>query len=225
MRMSMLFCARCLVLAGLAFLTGLCASGTAKAQTCGTDYNVKEGESLGDIAARVYGNSSQWTLIFYANQDRMGANASMLVPGLAIRIPCVGGQQPAAAAPAVAAAPAPSPVAPQANGIELSHEVKRIEFLTADGYTPFTDRSLPGGGMVAQLMSSSMDLIKEQSSGKFGYSISWVNDWGSPPQSSAHNPGFRCRLPLAQAGLQPARGSFCRCEIPLPEVFLLGPAL
>ncbi len=179
MRMSMLFCARCLVLAGLAFLTGLCASGTAKAQTCGTDYNVKEGELLGDIAARVYGNSSQWTLIFYANQDRMGANASMLVPGLAIRIPCVGGQQPAAAAPAVAAAPAPSPVAPQANGIELSHVVKRIEFLTADGYTPFTDRSLPGGGMVAQLMSSSMDLIKEQSGGKFGYSISWVNDWAA----------------------------------------------
>ena len=68
---------------------------TLKAQTCGSDYVVKEGESLADISARVYGNSSQWSLIFYANQDRMGANASMLVPGLSVRIPCLGGQQPA----------------------------------------------------------------------------------------------------------------------------------
>ena len=66
----------------------------AQAQTCGGDYTIKEGESLADVATRVYGSSSQWPLIFYANQDRMGANASMLVPGLSIRIPCMGGKAP-----------------------------------------------------------------------------------------------------------------------------------
>ncbi len=157
----------------------------ANAQTCGADYTVKQGESLADIATRVYGSSSQWTLIFYANQDRMGANASLLVPGLNIRVPCVAGQSPATpASPATptAAAPAQTPApAPAATGgdIELSSVVKRIEFLTADGYSPFTDRSLPNGGMMTHIVGASMDLIKEQSAGSFTYSVSWVNDWAA----------------------------------------------
>src|SRR5262249_58569155 len=69
-------------------------SNTAAAQTCGTEYKIKEGETLAQIAARVYGNPTQWTVIFYANQDRLGANASLLVPGLAIALPCIGGTPP-----------------------------------------------------------------------------------------------------------------------------------
>jgi polar amino acid transport system substrate-binding protein len=170
-------------LALMAFCLFVCGrSPLASAQTCGTDYVVKEGESLADIAARVYGSSSQWTLIFYANQDRMGANASMLVPGLSIRIPCIGGQQP----PTQSSQPTvPSTAQPSANpqaspdAIELSSVVRRIEFLTADGYTPFTDRSLPSGGMITHIVSASMDLIKEQAAGGFGYNVSWVNDWAA----------------------------------------------
>ena len=57
----------------IAFSLSLCGRSPAlNAQTCGAGYAVKEGESLADIAAKVYGSSSQWTLIFYANQDRMG---------------------------------------------------------------------------------------------------------------------------------------------------------
>src|SRR5262249_49652694 len=44
----------------------------SRAQTCGTDYTIREGETLAQIAARVYGNPAQWTIIFYANQDRLG---------------------------------------------------------------------------------------------------------------------------------------------------------
>jgi len=156
-------------------------SGQAAAQSCGTDYTVKEGESLADIAGRVYGSSSQWTLIFYANQDRLGANASMLVPGLSIRIPCLGGQQSATPAPA-AAPPSSQSQAASAAGqdqMELSSVVKRIEFLTADGSPPFTDRSLPNGGMITQIVTTAMDLVKEQSQGSFAYNVSWVNDWAA----------------------------------------------
>lgn len=157
------------------------------AQTCGSEYVIKEGESLADIAARVYGSSSQWTIIFYANQDRLGANASLLVPGVSVRIPCLGGDQPsnASSSPSGQTTPAQSSQsnASQAGntqgGIELSSVVRRIEFLTADGYTPFTDRSLPNGGMVTQIVSAAMDLIKEQSGGSFAYNISWVNDWAA----------------------------------------------
>jgi polar amino acid transport system substrate-binding protein len=162
-----------------AFSMALCGhEAVLHAQTCGTDYVVKEGESLADIAARVYGNSSQWTLIFYANQDRMGANASMLVPGLSIRIPCLGGQQPVTPTAPSPAQTSPTPAAP-AGSVELSSVVRRIEFLTADGYTPFTDRSLPNGGMITNIVSASMDLIKDQAAGGFGYNISWVNDWAA----------------------------------------------
>ncbi len=84
----------------------------AHAQSCGGDYTIKEGESLADISARVYGSSSQWPLIFYANQDRMGANASMLVPGLSIRIPCMSGQSPSASHAPAAGTPTPSAATP-----------------------------------------------------------------------------------------------------------------
>ncbi len=155
----------------------------AQAQTCGSDYTIKEGESLADVATRVYGNSAQWPLIFYANQDRMGANASMLVPGLSIRVPCMGGKASAgAAAPAVAVAPpVETPAAPafSSGDIELSSVVRQIQFLTADGYTPFTDRTLSNGGMITNIVTASMNMIKEQSGGTFGYNVSWVNDWAA----------------------------------------------
>src|SRR6185436_14752642 len=92
------------ILGFVAAVAGILRPGTVDAQTCGTDHTVKEGETLAQIAARVYGNPTQWTVIFYANQDRLGGNISLLVPGLALRLPCIGGQAPAAAAPAAPAA-------------------------------------------------------------------------------------------------------------------------
>src|SRR5215475_81087 len=105
----------CGVLAFVALaLVALAAAGVlpptaASAQTCGTDYTIKEGESLAQIAARVYGNPSQWTVIFYANQERLGTNASLLVPGLAIMLPCVGGASPSSPPQQNVTAPAQQP--------------------------------------------------------------------------------------------------------------------
>jgi polar amino acid transport system substrate-binding protein len=205
-------------------------AGRAEAQTCGTDYTVKEGESLADVAARVYGNSSQWTLIFYANQDRMGANASLLVPGLSIRIPCLGGQQSVTPAPA-AVSPSPQTPAVGAAGsgeMELSSVVKRIEFLTADGSTPFTDRSLPSGGMITQIVTTAMDLIKEQSQGTFAYNVSWVNDWAAHLNplliTRAFDAGFPWLKPDCSKPAELSQDAKYRCQKfffsdPLYEVF------
>ena len=99
---------RVLGFVAVAAAIGLSQPGAGIAQTCGSDYTIKEGETLAQIAARAYGNPSQWTIIFYANQDRLGANASLLVPGLALRLPCVGGtSQPAL--PPLATTPAQPP--------------------------------------------------------------------------------------------------------------------
>lgn len=161
-----------LVLACATFL----AAPPAGAQTCGSDYVIQEGESLAQIAGRVYGHASQWSIIFYANQDRLGANASLLVPGLSIKIPCVGtGQQ---NLPPVATTPAQSTPAPP-SAFLVSSMVEKIELLTGDGSAPFTGRSLPNGGMIAHLVSAALDLVKEGSQKRFDYGISWVNDWSA----------------------------------------------
>ena len=152
------------------------APPSAEAQTCGQDYTVQDGDSLAKIATRAYGKSSQWTIIFYANQDRLGSGNSLLVPGLAIRIPCIGSAQPKLpeAATSEAKAPDPVPAAPV-----LSSEIKRIQFLTATDYAPFTDSSLPNGGMATDIVNSALDLTKKDAGGAFDYSISWVNDWSA----------------------------------------------
>lgn len=167
-----------LLLAAATLLPAL-AAVPAAAQTCGTDYVIQEGDSLAKIAGRVYGKSSQWTVIFYANQDRLGGGSSLIIPGLAVRIPCIGGAEPAlpAAATTEAAAPAPPPK------IEVTALRKKIQFLTADDYAPFTGRALPNGGMTTDIVSTAMDLLKAESGGKVDYAINWVNDW-----SAHHNP-------------------------------------
>jgi polar amino acid transport system substrate-binding protein len=153
-------------------------SNTALAQTCGTDYAIKEGETLAQIAARVYGNPAQWTVIFYANQDRLGTNVSLLVPGLALRLPCIGGV-PAQALPAAATTPAEAPTTAGGPRFIISSFVRRVDFLTADGFAPYTGRSLEGGGMLTQLINTAMGLIKEEAKGRFDYGVSWVNDWSA----------------------------------------------
>jgi len=218
------------LLAAIALFIALSGHGQpVKAQTCGADYTIKDGESLADIASRVYGSSSQWTLIFYANQDRMGANASMLVPGLSIRIPCIGGQQPAAPAAAPGPGPVALPAAPAADeDMELSSVVKRIEFLTADGFTPFTDRSLPNGGLITHIVSAAMDLVKERSGGSFSYNVSWVNDWAAHLNplliTRAFDAGFPWLKPDCSRPAELSQDAKYRCQKfffsdPLYEVF------
>ncbi|MGH6816851.1 MAG: hypothetical protein ACREC6_14225 [Hyphomicrobiaceae bacterium] len=169
---------------GVAFLlAGIAGSPSASAQTCGSEYIIKEGDSLGQIAARVYGKHSQWTVIFYANQDRLGANASLLVPGLSIRVPCLSAAQQQQDLPDIAKREAKpeTPQVPAAGqpAFVLSQFVRRIEFLTADGYAPFTGRALRNGGMLTHVVDSAMKLLKEEAKGRFEFGVSWVNDWAA----------------------------------------------
>ena len=150
------------------------AAGTA-AQTCGQDYVIQEGDSLAKIATKVYGRSSQWTFIFYANQDRVGGGQSLLVPGLAIRIPCLEGAVAKLPDVATAEAQAPTPPAPPA----MSSEIKRIQFLTATDYAPFTDAALPNGGMITDVVNQAMGALKKDSNSSFDFTVSWVNDWAA----------------------------------------------
>jgi len=61
----------------------------------------------------------------------------------------------------------------------ISTMVRRIEFLTADGYPPFTGRALEGGGMLPDVITAAMNIVKEDARGRFDFRISWVNDWSA----------------------------------------------
>jgi polar amino acid transport system substrate-binding protein len=193
-------------------------SNMAAAQTCGTEYKIKEGETLAQIAARVYGNPTQWTVIFYANQDRLGTNASLLVPGLAITLPCIGGAS-SQAAPAQQNSTAPGQPPPPTSAdapIMISTMVRRIEFLTADGYSPFTGRALEGGGMLTEVISSSMNIVKQEARGRFDYGISWVNDWSAHLNplllTRAFDVGFPWARPDCDSGADLDASSQFRCR-------------
>jgi len=200
----------------VALCLGAFGRSAALAQTCGTDYTLKEGETLAQIAARVYGNPAQWTVIFYANQDRLGDNVSMLVPGLALRLPCIGGQQPPAVLPPAADPPGPAAQTPPADtGFIISSVLRRVEFLTADGFAPYTGRSLEGGGMLTQVLGSAMGLIKEEAKGRFDYGISWVNDWAAHLNPLLLTRAFDVGFPWARPDCEAAgldQSSLFRCQ-------------
>jgi polar amino acid transport system substrate-binding protein len=188
------------------------------AQTCGTEHTVREGETLAQIAARVYGNPTQWTVIFYANQDRLGGNISLLVPGLALRLPCIGGTQAAPASPSVPSTSSPTVAAQPSSEptFVISSLLHRVEFLTADGFAPYTGRSLEGGGMITHVISSSMNLIKEESKGRFDFGISWVNDWAAHLNplllTRAFDVGFPWARPDCEGGAPLDQSSQFRCQ-------------
>ena len=94
------------------------------------------------------------------------------------RLPCIGGSPQPQPLPQIATTPAQSQTTSE-SAFVISAMLRRIEFLTADGFPPYTGRSLEGGGMLTQVISSSMGLIKEEAKGRFDYGISWVNDWAA----------------------------------------------
>jgi polar amino acid transport system substrate-binding protein len=145
----------------------------AAAQTCGREYTLKEGDSLADIARRAYGSPSQWIVLFNANQNKLGPRASFLTPGMTITIPCLQEEQQTQAAVRAASGPK------AAETFELSPMLKRIEFLTAGNFAPYTDLSLPQGGLTTALITAGMMLIKDQAKDKFDFKINWVNDWSA----------------------------------------------
>ena len=58
-----------------------CRGARARLTTAGAGTNAVPSLPA-KIATAAYGKASQWTVIFYANQDRLGANSDKLLAGL-----------------------------------------------------------------------------------------------------------------------------------------------
>lgn len=160
------------------------APGVAMA-ACDFEYAVKAGDTYYSIAAEHYGNRREWQRVYQANQSSTGMPT--LLPGKQIYIPCPDGMvvtdveatSATTSAPTTSAPLAkPEPVAPApritVNTTERVYpENPELTLLTGGNYAPFTDKGLPGQGMVTELVHAALDIAPS----KLTYSVSWEDDW------------------------------------------------
>ena len=161
---------------GIVAVVGALSAPSAQALTCGQKYTVKSGDTLNALAMQAYGLANKWTLIFYANQKQFG-NAPILEPGKQLNIPCLKAQESVSIEPA-GANEQPLIETPDAGTIEVSRIKGDVQLLTAGDYQPFTDRALPAGGMITDIVNTALATLQQEAEGP-GYQISWVNDWSS----------------------------------------------
>lgn len=153
------------------------SAGLASAETCGGTYQVRSGDSLSGIADRLYKDAGKWTAIQSANAGAIGQNPNNIRVGMRLRLRCIDGLpsgladgQPLAEAQASVAAVAPLQVAP---GNAATR--RKINVLTGSDFAPFTDKDLPGGGMLAEVVQAAMEAADPDQ----GFAIHWVDDWAS----------------------------------------------
>lgn len=152
------------IVAGLFAVSG----SPAQAQSCGSDYTVVSGDTLSKISYRAYDSGQKWSLIYYSNQTVIGQDPSSIYPGQVYRIPCPD----SATISPVSANPTEQPsrtAVTRAGGITL---------VTADDYRPFTDRALPQGGMITDIVRTALGKDVGEDDAK-AINISWVNDWSA----------------------------------------------
>jgi hypothetical protein len=205
-----------LALAGCTALT--LTVGMASAQdTCGT-YVVVAGDNLRYIARASYGDADLYRVIYEANVDKIGAKADHIEIGMSLTIPCVNAGSTAAAPEApVEAAPAETievaaeagTTAPAATGPAPQMTIRMV---TGNGFAPYVDETLPGGGMFTQL--AEMAIFRADPS--IPYSLTFVNDWQAHIDallpSLAYDLSFPWIRPNCEAPAMLNAGDTYRCE-------------
>lgn len=121
---------------------------------CGIVHEVRPGDTLSRLAARVYEDYRKWTLIYNANISAIGEDPDTIGVGMRLRIPCIGEGRATRTLPA-------------ADG-------KMIRLLSGGNYRPFTNRDRTDGGLFPDLLNvalRSADVPFES----FGFA--WEDDW------------------------------------------------
>lgn len=168
--------ARALLGGGAALLL----SGTAVAaqEACET-YKVVVGDNLRYIARAAYGDADLYRVIYDANRAVIGEKADIIEIGTMLNIPCdpnkpaVVAVEPAVVEPAVVEAAAATPVAATPEPAPAAPAERPIAIVTGNGYAPFADETLPGGGMMTQLV----EMAVFRADPGIAYNLSFINDW------------------------------------------------
>lgn len=159
-----------IVLAGA--VVGLGGARPVLAQEACTTYVVKEGDTLGAISNTAYG-TYDYQQIFNANRDLIAASSGQITAGAELVLPCLDGR-----------------LRPdqELNSI-TERETQRFEetrvttgvyapsirLVAGDGWFPFTDTRLEGGGVLTRLGLVAFTRGGNDRTTK----LDWVDDWGS----------------------------------------------
>lgn len=155
----------------LALLLALPVAASAQ-EACST-YTVQVGDTLSSIAETAYG-SFDYQMIFNANRDALAANPNQLPAGLQLILPCDDGRLSAE---------------DQLNNVITTEDAKQAEatggavnplqpplrFVSGNGWKPFTDESLTGGGILVRIATTAL----RRGGNNRGSTIDWVDDWAA----------------------------------------------
>lgn len=161
------FCAPLTLLAFSLLAFALLPLQRAVAAECGIDYEVQSGDSLSSIALDKLDDHQKWTAVYNANISIIGDDPNLVAVGTTLRIPCLDTEL-------VTGTESVSTVSTSSsNRSVLGGEQLRL--LTADDYQPFTDRSLPEGGLIAELVNAALTANDDV----LFHTIGWINDWAA----------------------------------------------
>jgi hypothetical protein len=160
------------ILLPMAVVALIALPGFAFAQEACTTYVVQEGDTLGTIAQTAYG-SYDYQMIFNANRDKLATGFKSLTAGLELVLPCQDGR--------LTANSEFNAVVAQED--EKQAEVRKsaanydppIKYVTGNGWKPFTDESLTGGGVLVRLATTAL----QRGGNNHDVKVAWVDDWGS----------------------------------------------
>ncbi|MGZ2256959.1 hypothetical protein [Roseobacter sp. A03A-229] len=146
---------------------GAIPSGSVAADHCGGSYVIVSGDSLSRIADRLYKDARQWTRIYVHNRDAIGEDPDKILVGDQLELICIDGRPTGLATgisddpdPATTAAYEPS-VQPAAFDATTILE-RPIRMVATEDQAPFSDRSLPSGGLVSELIAAALQVARPE---------------------------------------------------------------
>ncbi len=145
----------------------------AIAATCGGTYTVKRGESLSLIADALYSDAGMWTVIHSNNLGKIGDDPNAIRVGMTLSLNCVDGRPTGLADGIEVTANRVSQ--PIATGGNTAVTRQKINLMTGSDYAPFSDRDLPNGGLLTDVVNTAMAKAAPEA----GYAIHWVEGWDS----------------------------------------------
>lgn len=158
--------------ARLLALTLVLPTAAAAQEACST-YTVQIGDSLSSIAEAAYG-SFDYQMIFNANRDALAANPNQLPAGLQLILPCDDGRLSAESELNTVIATEDARQADATGGV-VNPLQPPLRFVTGNGWKPFADESLAGGGILVRIATTAL----QRGGNNRGSTIDWVDDWAA----------------------------------------------
>ncbi|SMR82324.1 amino acid ABC transporter substrate-binding protein, PAAT family [Aliiroseovarius halocynthiae] len=146
------------------------SAGVASAQQACSNYTVADGDTLATIAIAAYGTSN-YQPIFNANRSGI-TNPNALEPGLVLALPCEDGSLPDGRSAQEIIAAEESRFAQTKRSSTYEPPIKLV---TGNGWAPFADESLNGGGFITRLGTTAL----QRGGNARDFSVSFVDDWNS----------------------------------------------